>query len=164
MQKAPIPINDKARVCALEGLHLLDTKPEERFDRITKEAIKRFSVPISTITLVDKDREWFKSVQGLRATGGPRDNSFCGHALMSEMLMVIHDTLEDPRFADNPMVKGEPHVRFYAGQSLYDYKTNLPVGVFCVKDTKPREFSMKDMDDFLELAKCAEVEINRRVE
>ena len=106
MLKAPIPPNDKERVCALEGLKLLDTASEERFDRFTREAVSRFSVPISTITLIDKDREWFKSVQGLTVREGPRDISFCGHPLMSEVLLIIEDTLADPRFADNPMVKG----------------------------------------------------------
>ncbi len=161
MQKAPIPINDEARVCAVEGLHLLDTASEERFDRLTREATKRFFVPISTITLVDKDREWFKSVQGLQTREGPRDISFCGHALMSQVILIIEDTLADPRFADNPMVLGEPKIRFYAGKSLYDRKSNLPVGVFCLKDHKPREFSLSDMSDFLDLASRAEEEINK---
>src|SRR3989338_7950862 len=103
MEKEPIPKFEKERICALEGLKLLDTATEERFDQITKKAIERFSVPISTITLVDKDREWFKSVQGLSRREGPRDISFCGHALMSEVLLVIEDTLNDLRFADNSM-------------------------------------------------------------
>ncbi|MFA6273716.1 MAG: GAF domain-containing protein [Candidatus Paceibacterota bacterium] len=162
MKKAPIPINDKERICAVESLKLLDTASEERFDRLTKEAIKRFSVPISTITIVDKDREWFKSVQGLQKREGPRDISFCGHALMSQIIFIINDTLADPRFADNPMVKGEPFIRFYAGKSLYDHTTNLPVGVFCIKDTKPRKFSLEDMNDFLDLASRVEEEINKK--
>lgn len=163
MQKSPIPENDLARVCALQGLRLLDTASEERFDCITREAVKRFSVPISTITLVDKDREWYKSAQGLNTKEGPRDISFCGHALMSQVMLIIKDTLEDPRFADNPMVKGEPFIRFYAGKSLYDHKTHLPVGVFCIKDTKPKEMSLSDMNDFLDMASRAEEEINKKV-
>ncbi len=162
MQKAPIPKFEGERLCALEGLKLLDTATEERFDKITKKALERFSVPISTITLVDKDREWFKSVQGLTAKEGPRDISFCGHALMSEVILIIEDTLEDQRFADNPMVKGEPFIRFYAGKSLYERKSHLPVGVFCIKDTKPRKFGLSDMNDFLDLASQAEEEINRK--
>lgn len=163
MQKAPIPANEEARLCALDDLKLLDTASEERFDRITREAIKRFSVPISTITLVDKDREWFKSVQGLSVKEGPRDISFCGHALMSQVILIIEDTLADPRFADNPMVKGEPFIRFYAGKSLYDRKTSLPVGVFCIKDREPKKMSMADIDDFLTLASQAEDEVNKPV-
>lgn len=163
MQNAPIPANDDERVCAVEGLKLLDTALEERFDRLTKEAVARFKVPISTITLVDKDREWFKSVQGLDAREGPRGISFCGHALMSQVVLIISDTLADPRFADNPMVIGEPFIRFYAGKSLYDHKSNLPVGVFCIKDRKPREMTVSDMADFLDLANRAEKEINRKI-
>jgi len=164
MEQAPIPENEKERICAVEGLELLDTAFEERFDRITKEACNRFSVPISTITLVDKDREWFKSVQGLDTREGPRSISFCGHALMSQVIMIIGDTLKDPRFADNPMVKGEPFIRFYAGKSLYDRDSHLPVGVFCIKDKKPREMSPTDISDFLDLAHRAEEEINKKVE
>jgi GAF domain-containing protein len=163
MKISPIPDNDIERVCAVQGLHLLDTASEERFDCITREAIKRFKVPISTITLVDKDREWFKSVQGLNMKEGPRDISFCGHALMSQILLVIPDTLADPRFFDNPMVQGEPFIRFYAGKSLYDYEMKLPVGVFCIKDHKPRQMSVSEMADFLELAEKAEKEINVKV-
>ncbi len=164
MKKAPIPSNEKDRICALEGLHLLDTAPEERFDRLTREAIKRFSVPISTITLVDKDREWFKSFQGLEKREGPRDISFCGHSLMSEEVLIIEDTLADPRFADNPMVKGKPFIRFYAGQSLHDKETKLPVGVFCIKGYRSRKMSISDISDFLDLAHQAEEEINKKAE
>ena len=163
MQKAPVLANDKERVCALEGLKLLDTASEERFDRLTKEATSRFSVPISTITLIDKDREWFKSAQGLQAKEGPRNVSFCGHALISQIVMIIPDTLTDSRFADNPMVKGDPFIRFYAGKSLYDHDSKLPVGVFCIKDHKPREMSTKDLNDFLDLADRAEKEINKHI-
>lgn len=163
MQLAPIPANDDTRVCALEGLKILDTSSEERFNCLTKEAIETFSVPISTITLVDKDREWFKSVQGLQQQEGPRDISFCGHALITEVILIIDDTLLDPRFADNPMVIGELHVRFYAGKSLYEYETKLPVGVFCIKDHKPRKMSITEIGKFLDLADRAEKEINKKV-
>lgn len=162
MQKAPIPKFEKKRLCALSGLNLLDTVTEDRFDKITKDAVAKFSVPISTITLVDKNREWFKSVQGLEKREGPRDISFCGHALISEFVLIIEDTLNDQRFADNPMVKGEPFIRFYAGKSLYERGSNLPVGVFCIKDYKPRKFSLSDIEYFLELAKKAEDEINKK--
>ncbi len=164
MQLAPILSNDKDRVCALGDLRILDTASEERFDRLTREAIKRFIVPISTITLVDKDREWFKSMQGLKKREGPRDISFCGHALISPVILIINDTLNDPRFADNPMVVGEPFIRFYAGKSLYDFKSKLPVGVFCIKDHKPREMNLSDIADFLDLADKAEKEINVSVD
>jgi len=163
MLSAPIPTNEKARLCAVQGLNLLDTSSEERFDRITKKATERFSVPISTITLIDRDREWYKSVQGLKNREGSRDTSFCGHALMTEVILIIEDTSADPRFADNPMVKGTPFIRFYAGKSLYEEKSHLPVGVFCIKDYRPRKLSISDINDFLDLAHEAEIEVNRKV-
>ena len=162
MITAPIPSNEKERLCALNNLKILDTANEERFDILTQEALERFSVPISTITLVDTDREWFKSVQGMTTKQGPRDISFCGHALMSEVVMIVEDTLLDKRFADNPMVTADPPIRFYAGKSLYHYATKLPVGVFCIKDHKPRAFSIEDMGDFLDIARRAEEEINKK--
>jgi hypothetical protein len=97
MKTAPIPSYEYDRICALEDLKILDTATEERFDAITKEATERFAVPISTITLVDKDREWFKSVQGLDDREGPRDISFCGHALISEIVLIVEDTLLEAR-------------------------------------------------------------------
>lgn len=162
MQKAPIPSNEEERLCAVEELKILDTENEERFDSITKEAVQRFNVPISTITIIDKDREWFKSAQGMNVKESPREISFCGHALVSEVMMVIEDTQKDSRFIDNPMVKGSPYIRFYAGKSLNDRKTNLPVGVFCIKDIKPRKMSLKDINDFLDFAVRAEDEINNK--
>ncbi len=163
MQKAPIPLNEDKRMCALLDLKILDTKTEERFDQITREAVSKFGVPISTITLLDKDREWYKSAQGLDTKQGPRDSSFCGHAIASEVMMIIEDTLADPRFADNPMVTGTPFIRFYAGKAIYDRKSSLPVGVFCIKGIKPRKMSMSEINDFLDLATRAEDEINRPV-
>lgn len=161
MNLAPIPQNEEARICAVQGLKILDTDSEERFNIFTKEATIRFAVPISTITIIDKDREWYKSAQGLSKKEGPRDISFCGHALMSEVILIIEDTLADSRFFDNPMVLGEPHIRFYAGKSLYDQKSGLPIGVFCIKDTKPRKFSLNDINDFLAIAQRVDDEINK---
>ena len=160
MKTAPIPSFEKDRMCAVQDLNILDTKNEERFDRLTKQAMFKLSVPISTITIVDQDREWYKSVQGTDQKEGPRSTSFCGHALLHSDVYIVEDTLKDPIFADNPMVIGHPFIRFYAGKSLNDTKTGLPVGVFCIKDTKPRKMSMQELDIFLELAKKAEEEIN----
>ena len=161
MEKAPIPTFEKDRLCAVQDLKILDTESEERFDRITKAAIAKFSVPISTITIVDKDREWYKSAQGLTVQQGPRETSFCGHALIHEDIYIVEDTLKDPVFADNPMVIGEPFIRFYAGKSLHDKKSGLPVGVFCIKGLQPRKMNMADIDNFLQLAEEAENELNK---
>ena len=163
MRKAPIPVFEKDRLCAVQNLKILDTAGEERFDSITKEAVSKFSVPISTITIIDKDREWYKSAQGLKQKQGPRDISFCGHALLHEDIYIVEDTLNDPIFRDNPMVVGDPFIRFYAGKSLRDKASNLPVGVFCIKDTKPRTMNMTEIDSFLKLASKAEEEMNQKL-
>ncbi len=110
----PIPADEKERLAALHNLHILDTLPEERFDRITKLATSIFCVPISTVTLVDSNREWFKSCQGLPQHEGERAISFCGYAILEDDILIIPDTTKDPRFEFNPMVIGEPFIKFYA--------------------------------------------------
>ncbi len=159
MEPAPIPENEEQRLASLHNLALLDTAPEERFDVITRTATRIFHVPISTLTLVDSKREWFKSCQGLPAREGDRAISFCGHALLSPDIMVVPDTKKDPRFADNPMVTGEPYLRFYAGVPVVS-ADGARVGVVCIKDTKPRKFSKDEEETLKGLAVWAEVEIN----
>jgi len=158
MQKAPIPENEKSRLIALHKLGLLDTAPEERFDRITRIACIVFKVPISTLTLVDDTREWFKSCQGLSEKEGDRAISFCGHALTAVDILVIPDTKKDERFSDNPMVVGKPYIRFYAGVPIMS-ADGEPVGVFCIKDTKPRTFSKDDEEVLMGLAQWAGMEL-----
>ena len=161
MKEAPIPKNELTRIASLYALDLLDTPPEERFDRLTSCATKIFHVPISTLTLIDVNREWFKSCQGLSKTEGDRAISFCGHALVENEILIIPDTLKDERFKDNPMVTGEPYLRFYAGVPIMSADGSR-IGVFCIKDTKPREFSKDDIEILKGLAKWAELEINLR--
>src|SRR3989344_5386552 len=145
MKPAPIPENEKERLLSLHKLGLLDTKPEERFDRITRTATETFNVPISTLTIVDEKREWF--------------NSVCGHALLANEVFVIPDTAKDKRFSDNPMVIGKPYIRFYAGVPIMNADGER-IGVFCIKDIKSRRFS-KDNEEILKnLAVWAELEIN----
>ena len=163
MINAPIPPDEQSRLDALYKLGLLDTPPEERFDRITGEAVRRFNVMLSSITLIDKDREWFKSCAGIPTNKeGPREISFCGYALTQKDIFVIEDTTKDPRFVDNPYVTGPPFVRFYAGVALHDALTNQPIGVFCIKDNKPRSFNEQDISDLLNFAKLAEKELNTK--
>src|SRR3990167_5089477 len=102
MKKAPIPKNELVRITSLYALNLLDTMPEERFDQLTRTATKIFHVPISTLTLVDANREWFKSCQGSEKNEGERAIYFCGHALVENEILVIPDTTKDKRFFDNP--------------------------------------------------------------
>lgn len=161
MLKAPIPSDEDKRLEAVHRLAILDTEKEERFDAITREAVSRLDVPISMVTILDSKREWFKSCTGLDEKEGERAVSFCGHALMTQNMFVIEDTYKDPRFADNPMVIGSPYIRFYAGFALFDYKTRQPIGVFCVKDTKPRTLSIQEIGIIIELADRAEKELNK---
>lgn len=163
MIPAPIPENEKDRIQSVKDLNILDTKPEERFDALTKEATEKLNVPISTLSIIDEKREWYKSCQGLPTTEGDRAISFCGHAMLSSVLFMIEDTLKDARFKDNPMVIGSPFIRFYAGARLLNLKTGQPVGVFCIKDTKPRRLTLREIDIFMSLAKCAEEELNKTV-
>jgi len=161
MQPAPMPENEKERMEAIHKMAILNTEPEKRFDDITKEAVERIKVPISTITILDSKREWFKSYQGLSKREGERAISFCGHALLAKNIFFVEDTLKDPRFADNPMVIGFPFIRFYGGIALVDHKSGQYVGVFCIKDTKPRTLSAEEVEIFIDLADRAERELNK---
>lgn len=157
--QAPIYPEEEDRLKSLYAMRLLDTPPEERFDRITKLAQQIFKVPISTITLVDSQREWFKSCQGLPAKEGGRAISFCGHAIYADDIFIIPDTKNDERFRNNPMVVGNPYIRFYAGVPL---KTTdgKRIGVFCIKDTKPRKLNKEKISLLKSLANWAEIELN----
>jgi GAF domain-containing protein len=159
MEEAPIPKNEKQRLASLYALNLLDTKPEKRFDKFTKIATKIFHVPISTLTLIDNDREWFKSCEGLTKEEGDRAISFCAHALVEDKILIVNDTIRDKRFFDNPMVIGEPHIRFYAGVPIASADGSR-VGVFCIKDTKTREFSRDEEEILIQLASWVQDEVN----
>jgi diguanylate cyclase (GGDEF)-like protein/PAS domain S-box-containing protein len=154
-----IPRDEKKRLATLRGLNILDTPPEERFDRLTRLAQRIFDVPIAVITLVDSDRQWFKSCQGLDATETPRSISFCGHAILGDEVFVIPDAALDPRFADNPLVAGAPHIRFYAGQPL-KANNGSRLGTLCILDIKPRQPSQADLDVLRDLAALVESELN----
>lgn len=144
MTAAPLPRNEAKRLDALRSLLILDTPPEERFDRISAFAAKEFDVPIALVSLVDRDRQWFKSTIGIEMCETPRDVSFCAHAITKSSALVVPDALRDPRFADNPLVTGHPYIRFYAGAGL-----RLPygqvVGTLCIMDRRPREFDKLDV-------------------
>ena len=161
MLTAPIPKNEKERLEALKRLAILDTKPEERFDVLTKEAVKKLKVPMSMLSILDADREWYKSCAGSIQKEGARDVSFCGHALLASDIFIVGDTLKDERFKDNPMVINAPFVRFYAGIALHDKKSGQPIGVFCVKDIKPRNLTIEETTTLLDIAERAEKELNK---
>ncbi|WP_449287712.1 ATP-binding protein [Marinobacter salarius] len=153
------PLNEAVRLLALKRTHLLDTSPEERFDRFTRMAKLAFDVPIALVSLVDEKRQWFKSCQGLEARETPRDISFCGHAILSDHLFIVEDTHEDSQFADNPLVTGPPHIRFYAGAQLHSHD-GYRLGTLCIIDTRPRTLDHDQRVLLEELARCVEEEIN----
>ena len=140
MQTAPIPENEAERLAALYALDILDTPTEDRFDRITRLATSLFQVPVAYIAFVDENRQWFKSACGLSATETGRDVAFCAHTILNKDLLIIPDTLADSRFADNPLVIGEPHIRFYAGYPLSSPE-GYKVGTLCLVDQKPRDLA-----------------------
>ena len=137
MLPAPIPDNDAERLAALYELLILDTPPEERYDKIVAFVAAEFDVPICLISLLDRDRQWFKASVGASVCETSRDISFCGHAIMARDIMEIPDTVLDPRFADNPLVTAAPHIRFYAGAPLI-LSSGIVLGTLCIIDTKPR--------------------------
>ncbi len=158
-----LPFNEGQRLAALRSLDLLDTPAEERFDRITRVARRLFGVPIALVSLVDRDRQWFKSAQGLAACETPRDISFCGHAIHAAAVFVVEDTLVDSRFADNPLVVGPPGIRFYAGAPLAT-AGGLRIGTLCLIDRQPRSFDATERGALRDLADWVQEEIGRRDE
>lgn len=158
MISAPTPINESSRLSTLRSLNILDTSPEERFDRLTRLAKRLFGVPIALISLVDADRQWFKSCQGLSATETPRDISFCGHAILGEDILMVPDAQLDQRFFDNPLVTGDPKIRFYAGCPL-TVPNGSKLGTLCLIDVEPRTLDETDRELLRDLTRMAEQEI-----
>ncbi len=152
------PANESSRIDTLRSLNILDTSPEERFDRLTRLAKRLFNVPIALVSLVDADRQWFKSCVGLTASETPRDVSFCGHAILGEDVFLVPDALSDERFHDNPLVTGDPRIRFYAGCPL-TVPNGSRLGTLCVIDVEPRELAEEDLELLRDLARMAEQEI-----
>src|SRR5215471_4369585 len=142
--RASLPEDEERRLASLRDLGILDTQPEERFDRITRVAAALFDVPIALVSLVDKDRQWFKSCYGIGAKETSREASFCAHVVYSRETMLVSDTLQDPRFSDNPFVINEPRIRFYAGSPLI-LADGSCVGTLCLVDTRPRSLEGTDV-------------------
>ena len=157
----PRPANEPDRLQALRQLLILDTPPEERFDRLTAFAAQEFDVPTALLSLIDNDRQWFKSRVGMDQCETSRGISFCGHAILQDDIMVVPDVNQDERFIDNPLVTGEPHIQFYAGAPL-----KLPggqnVGTLCLIDNKPRTLDDIDLAILGSLRDLAVEELVRR--
>src|SRR5206468_18334 len=135
---APIPPNEKKRLRVLWQYGVLDTMPEEVFDDLTELAARICEAPIALITLVDEDRQWFKSKVGVSINETSRDISFCGHAIEQSDLFIVPDATLDKRFAKNPLVTSDPKIRFYAGAPLITPDGHA-LGTLCVIDKVPRE-------------------------
>ncbi len=160
MESYPLPDNEDERLSSLKELNLLDTPAEERFDRITRLACDALEVSYSAINLVDTDRQWGKSTCGLEETEGPREQSFCTHAIMNESTMVIPDARDDDRFEDNPFVLDEPNIRFYMGHPIHSEK-NHRIGTLCVFDPEPRKPDETQKRIMHDLASIADSELQR---
>lgn len=128
---------ERKRVAELLGMCILDTPPEEAFDRITQVAARFFKVPVALVSLVDRNRQWFKSRHGLDVPETPRDVAFCAHTILTDEILLVENAATDLRFAANPLVVGPPHIRFYAGAPLITPQGNR-LGTLCIIDFKPR--------------------------
>ena len=162
MKAAPLPANEAARLENLHYQEILDTPPEELFDRITRMVAHIVNAPIALVSLVDEHRQWFKSHHGIGATETPRELAFCAHAILDNKTLVVEDALLDPRFADNPLVTGDPKLHFYAGAPI---KTDegFNIGTLCVIDRVPRKLSDAHRQLIEDLAKLVADEFQLRV-
>ncbi len=158
MQKPTLPLDETQRLMSLHSLRILDTPSEERYDRITRMARRLFNVEICLVSLVDSDRQWFKSRQGLDACETSREISFCGHAINDAEPFIIIDASLDERFADNPLVTDAPFIRFYAGCPIKSPE-GFRIGTLCLIDPKPREMSDADIESLRDLAAMVEDEV-----
>ncbi len=158
MKEPKTPLDETARLLSLHSLRILDTPSEERFDRITRMAKRMFGVEICLVSLVDSERQWFKSKQGLDVCETSRNISFCGHAIHDDAIMVVGDASHDPRFSDNPLVVETPFIRFYAGCPIRDSK-DYKMGTLCLIDSAPREFSTEDRAILFDFAAMIEDEL-----
>jgi GAF domain-containing protein len=140
MTNPSLSIDDKARVAALNHYSILDTLPEQIFDDVTALASMVCGTPISLVSLVDTDRQWFKAAVGTELRETPRSVSFCAHTLATARTLIVKDATQDPRFMDNPSVVGPPGIRFYAGAPIIERSGHV-LGTVCVIDTTPRSIS-----------------------
>ncbi len=165
MLPAPTPPNEEERLAELNGLNLLDTPSEADFDQVTARLTRLFKVPMALVTLVDKNRQWFKSQAGLPADlagtrSTSRDISLCGHVIAKDEILIVRDLARDPRFANNPFVK-EHGLRFYAGVPLRG-PNGFPIGSLCILDTKPREMTRQEQELLKMIAGDLMEQIKRR--
>ncbi len=155
---------EQARQAELDRFQILDTLEEQAYDDLTRMAASICGVPVALISLLDHDRQWFKSRIGLQATETPREFAFCEHAIRRPgEVMVVNDAAQDTRFAGNPLVTGDPNIRFYAGAPLVT-ESGQALGTLCVIDMQPHELDAKQIETLQFLAKqvMAKLEERRR--
>lgn len=160
--KAPLPPNEPYRLHMLQLYRLLDSANEKVFDDLTRLAAAICDVPISLVSLVDQDRQWFKSRFGLDALETHRDSAFCSHAILEDEIFIVEDTHNDERFLDNPLVLGDPSIRFYAGAPL-QVEGGERLGTLCVIDRVPRVLDAAQLEalSVLREAVVAQMELRR---
>jgi GAF domain-containing protein len=158
LQRPPVPPDEPERQAALDATGLLRPVEIPDLDDIVELAAAICGVPIALVSLVDRERQFFKAKVGLEAHETPRDVSFCGHAILGTQPFVVRDAAADERFADNPLVTGPPHVRFYAGIPLLVDGCHA-VGTLCVIDTRPRDFDERMRDGLERLARIARLHV-----
>ena len=158
---APPPSVELARLAALDRYAILDTEPEHTFDDLVVLAAYVCKTPIAMLSLVDDHRQWFKSKVGVEISETPRDRSFCAHAILQQDLFIVTDTHNDARFRENPMVVGEPHIRFYAGAPLIN-EDGFALGTLCVIDREPRELDETQKEALKSLSRLALAQMELR--
>ena len=157
----PVAHDEAERLLALDAARIVDTAPESVFDRLTWLASQVTESPMALISLLTSRRQWFKSRVGVELSETPRDWAFCSHAILQNGLFVVEDAARDPRFQDNPLVIGAPHIRFYAAFPLLDGDSQ-PLGTLCILDREPRKLREREVRALRELAALTSEEIQRR--
>ena len=159
--KAPLPCNENDRLSALRQYKILDTDPEKSFDDLTFIASFICQTPIALVSIVDEDRQWFKSRVGLDVSETSRDVSFCAHTILAHKLMVVADTMQDVRFLDNPLVIDDPKIRFYAGAPFYTPEGH-PLGTLCVIARTPKTLSEEQQQTLQALSRQVSTQLEFR--
>ncbi len=162
MYEAPIPANEDARLAALWRYNILDTDREQTYDDITRLVCYVCDTPSALVTLVDRDRQWFKSAVNSETTETPRKPSFCATAILQPTVMIVPDTHKDPRFCDNPFVTSKPGIRFYAGAPLVT-RDGYALGTLCVFDTRPRSLTLQQIEALQILARQVMAQLELRL-